>query len=139
MVFCFWPYVLSKLVSMACVAFKLPFYSVCRFQARFHGGYYSFFNFHSVLLSICFHGIRRFQVAFVACVLFQLVSLACVADQLAVSGLCRFHFSFYSVCRVQVIFMTCVTFKLFSRHFPLSSTFLASFVFCGAVRFPQPL
>jgi len=41
LMFCSWPYVLSQLVSMACVAFKLPFYSVCLFRARFHSGYYS--------------------------------------------------------------------------------------------------
>ena len=71
MVFCFWPYVLSKLVSMASVTFKLPFYSMCCSQATFHGAYYSLFNFYSVLLSSCFHGVRWFQVAFLACVVFK--------------------------------------------------------------------
>ena len=41
MVFSFWPYVLSKLVFMGSAAFKFPFYSVCRFLTRSHGGYYS--------------------------------------------------------------------------------------------------
>ena len=50
--FCFWLYVLSKLVSIACVTFKLPFYRVCRFQTRFYGVYYSPFNFHSVCFGV---------------------------------------------------------------------------------------
>ena len=82
MVFCFWRYILSKLVSMACVAFKLPFYSVCCSQTRFHGGYYPSFKFHSVLLLSCFHRVRCSQVAFLACTIFKLVFLACVAFRL---------------------------------------------------------
>ena len=50
MVFRFWPHMLSKLVFMGSVAFRLPFSSVCRFPTRFHGGYYSSCNFLSVLL-----------------------------------------------------------------------------------------
>ena len=64
MVFCLQPQVLSKLVSMACVTFKLPFCSVCHFQTRFHVSYYSPLNFHS---RCCF------RVVFIAYVTFKLL------------------------------------------------------------------
>ena len=56
MVFSFWPHVLSKLVFMGSVAFRLPFSSMCHFPTRFHGGYYSSPN-----------------LVFVACVAFSVV------------------------------------------------------------------
>ena len=81
MVFSFWPHVLSKLVFMGSVAFRLPFSSVCRFPTRFHVGYYSF-NFLSVFLLSCFLCVHCFQVSFLVCVLFKLVSLVCVTFRL---------------------------------------------------------
>ena len=65
MVLYFWPYVLSKLVSMACVAFRLDFMAGDR---------------------VIFIRARRFQVAFRTCVVFKLVSLACVAFKLFTRG-----------------------------------------------------
>ena len=82
MVFRFWPHVLSKLVSMGSVAFRLPFSSVCRFPTRFHGGYYSSCNFLSVLLLSCFLSVHFFQVSFLVCVIFKLVSLVYVTFRL---------------------------------------------------------
>ena len=73
MVFSFWPHVLSKLVFMGSVAFRLPFSSVCPFPTRFHGGYYSSCNFLSVLLLSCFLSVHFFQVSFLVCVIFKLV------------------------------------------------------------------
>ena len=82
MVFSFWPHVLSKLVFMGSVAFRLPFSSVCRFPTRFHGGYYSSCNFLSVLLLSCFLSVHFFQVSFLVCVIFKLVSLVYVTFRL---------------------------------------------------------
>ena len=82
MVFRFWPHVLWKLVFMGSAAFKFPFYSVCRFLTRFHGGYYSSFNFHSVSLLSSFLSVRCFQVALLASVVFKLVSLVNVTFRL---------------------------------------------------------
>ena len=82
MVFSLWSYVLSKVVFMGSVAFKLPFYSMCRFPTRFHGGYCSSFNFLSVLLLSFFLSIQCFQVAFLVCVVFKLVSSVCVTFRL---------------------------------------------------------
>ena len=82
MVFRFWPHVLSKLVFMGSVAFRLPFSSVCRFPTTFHGGYYSSCNFLSVLLLSCFLSVHCFQVSFLVCVIFKLVSLVCVTFRL---------------------------------------------------------
>ena len=57
---------------------------------------------------------------------YQVVFTACVAFQLAVSGVCRFlssfvvsfifcsPFSVHSACRLQLVSMACTTFKLFS-------------------------
>ena len=82
MVFGFWLHVLSKLVFMGSVAFRLPFSSVCHFPTRFHGGYYSSCNFLSVLLLSCFLSVHCFQVSFLVCVIFRLVSLVCVTFRL---------------------------------------------------------
>ena len=82
MVFRFWPHVLSKLVFMGSVAFRLPFSSVCRFPTRFHGGYYSSCNFLSVLLLSSFLSVHFFQVSFLVCVIFKLVSLVYVTFRL---------------------------------------------------------
>ena len=82
MVVSFWPHVLSKLVFMGSVAFRLPFSSVCRFPTRFHGGYYSSCNFLSVLLLSCFLSVHFFQVSFLVCVIFKLVSLVYVTFRL---------------------------------------------------------
>ena len=82
MVFGFWLHVLSKLVFMGSVAFRLPFSSVCRFPTRFHGGYYSFCSFLGVLLLSCFLSVHCFQVSFLVCVIFKLVSLVCVTFRL---------------------------------------------------------
>ena len=82
MVFRFWPHVLSKLVFMGSAAFTFPFYSVCRFLTRFHGGYYSSFNFQSVSLLSSFLSVRCFQVALLASVVFKLVSLVSVTFRL---------------------------------------------------------
>ena len=82
MVFGFWPHVLSKLVFMGSVAFRLPFSSVCRFPTRFHGGYYSSCSFLGVLLLSCFLSVHCFQVSFLVCVIFKLVSLVCVTFRL---------------------------------------------------------
>ena len=64
MVFRFWPHMLSKLVFMGFVAFRLPFSSVCRFPTRLHGGYYSSCNFLSVLLLSCFLSVHFFKFLF---------------------------------------------------------------------------
>ena len=64
MVFRFWQHVLSKLVFMGSVAFRLPFSSMCRFATRFHGGYYSSCNFLSVLLLSCFLSVHFFMFLF---------------------------------------------------------------------------
>ena len=82
MVFSFWPHVLSKLVFMGSIAFRLPFSSVCRFPTKFHGGYYSSGNFLSVLFLSCFRRVHCFQVSFLVCVIFKLVSLVCVTFRL---------------------------------------------------------
>ena len=82
MVFGFWPHVLSKLFFVGSVAFRLPFSSVCRFPTRFHGGCYSSCNFLSVLLLSCFLSVHFFQVSFLVCVIFKLVSLVCVTFRL---------------------------------------------------------
>ena len=82
MVFSFWPHVLWKLVFMGSLAFRLPFANVCRFPARFHSGYYSSGNFLSVLLLSCFLSVHSFQVSLLVCVIFKLVSLACVTFRL---------------------------------------------------------
>ena len=121
MMFCFWPYVLSKLVSMACVSFKLPFYSVCGFRSRFHGRYYSSFNFHSVLLASCFHSrslsscfsdMCRLKVSFLGVCHPQVVFMECVTFQLAVFGMCRFHSSFM----VSFVFFSLFSFKELVSH-----------------------
>ena len=140
MVFSLWSYVLSKVVFMGSVAFKLPFYSMCCFPTRFHGGYCSSFNFLSVLLLSFFLSIQCFQVAvcrlqvsFLSVCHLQVVFMERVAFQLAVSGMCRFHSSFmviflfcapfsfiacllttcfHGVCHLPVFFMTSATFKL---------------------------
>ena len=82
MVFRFWPHVLSKLVFMGSVAFRLPFSSMCRFATRFPVGYYSSCNFLSVLLLSCFLSVHFFQVSFLVCVIFKLVSLVFVTFRL---------------------------------------------------------
>ena len=67
-------------------------------------------------IRLFFYGVCRLQVVFTAC----------VALQLAVSGVCRFlssfvvsfifcsPFSVHSACRLQLVSMACTTFKLFS-------------------------
>ena len=134
MVFSFWRYLFLKIVSMACVAFKLPFRRVCGFQTRFHGGHYPSFKCHSVLLLSCFHSILHFQVVFRAWVVFKLVCLACVAFrlfsqcvafQLDVSGMCLFHSSLlvsFIFCS-PFSFIACVAYKLFSWRVLPSSCF----------------
>ena len=86
MVFRFWPHVLSKLVFLGSVAFRLPFSSVCRFPTRFHGGYYSSCNFISVLLFSCFLSVHCFQVSFLVCVIFKLVFVCCFQSSFLASA-----------------------------------------------------
>ena len=125
MVFSFWRYLFSKIISMACVAFKLPFHRVGGFQARFHDGHYPSFKCHSVLLLSCFHSIIHFQVVFRAWVVFKLVCLACVAFRLFSQSVwpsswtflaCLFHSSLlgsFIFCS-PFSFIACVAYKLFS-------------------------
>ena len=81
------------------------FFSVCRFPTRFHGGCYSSCNFVSVLLLSCFLSVHFFQVSFLVCVIFKLVSLVCVTFRL---------FS-RSVFPCSYPFLTCVTLILVSQ------------------------
>ena len=121
-----------------------------------------------MLLSSCFHNVCHFQVAFLACVVFKLVSLAFVTFQLVISGMYLFHSSFmvsFIFCS-QFTFIACVAYKLFSWCLSPSSCFdcvchlqgsafvalvslrlvfitrialIFLFVSCVSVRFPQPL
>ena len=135
MVFSFWRYLFSNIISMACVAFKLPFHRVCGFQARFHGGHYPSFKCHSVLLLSCFHNIMHFQVVFRAWVVFKLVCLACVAFRLFSQSVWPSSWTFLAcvsftlVCWCLFIFcspfsfIACVAYKSFSRRVLPSSCF----------------
>ena len=71
-------------------SFELPLYSVGRFQTGFHGGYHSPFHFHSVCRFGLFHSVRRFQLLWHVSPSRWFFS-ACVAFQLAISGVNRFH------------------------------------------------
>ena len=68
----------------------VTFYSVSRFQTGFHGGYHSPFHFHSVCRFELFHSVRRFQLLWHVSPSRWFFS-ACVAFQLAISGVSRFH------------------------------------------------
>ena len=120
----------SLSVVMACVAVTLVFLGLCRLPVSHfwrqslslvHGVFRSLLSIlclQRVSLISCFHGVCRLPVVFTACVAFQL----------AISGVCRFHssfmvcfifcspFSVHSACRLQLVFMAmaCTTFKLFS-------------------------
>ena len=72
----------------------------------------------------------------------QVVFMASVAFQLAISGVCRFHSSFmvsfvfcsafgiHGVCRLQVVFMACVVFQLaISGECRFHSSFMVYLVF----------
>ena len=69
---------------------RVTFYSVGRFQTGFHGGYYSPFHFHSVCRFELFLSVRRFQLLWHVSPSRWFFS-ACVAFQLAISGVSRFH------------------------------------------------
>ena len=69
---------------------RVTFYSVGRFQTGFHGGYHSPFHFHSVCRFELFHSVRRFQLLWHVSPSRWFFS-ACVALQLAISGVSRFH------------------------------------------------
>ena len=69
---------------------RVTFYSVSRFQTGFHGGYHSPFHFHSVCRFGLFHSVRRFQLLWHVSPSRWFFS-ACVAFQLAISGVSRFH------------------------------------------------
>ena len=69
---------------------RVTFYSVGRFQTGFHGGYHSPFHFHSVCRFELFHSVRRFQLLWHVSPSRWFFS-ACVAFQLAISGVSRFH------------------------------------------------
>ena len=64
MVSCFWPHVLSKLFSMACVAFKLPFYNMSVWDYISRLVLLSIWLSQCMFLSSCFHSVCCFQVAF---------------------------------------------------------------------------
>ena len=76
-----------------------------------------------MLLSSCFSNMCHPQVSFLGECHLQVVLTACVAFQLAVSGMCRFHSSF------MVIFLFCSPFsfmafgayRFFSWRLPPSS------------------
>ena len=69
---------------------RVTFYSVGRFQTGFHGGYHSLFDFHSVCRFELFHSVHRFQLLWHVSPSRWFFS-ACVAFQLAISGVSRFH------------------------------------------------
>ena len=126
---------------MACVAFTLVFLGVCRLPVSHFwreslslvSWCLSYFALHFVFIACvaykfvfswrvspsgCFYGVCRLQVVFTACVAFQL----------AIFSVCRFHSSFmvsftfcspfsaHSACCLQLVFMAmvCTTFELFS-------------------------
>ena len=123
---------------MACVAFRLFHYGVCRLQVistacvAFQLAIsacvaYKLFTW-CVSLSGCFHGVCRLQVVSVPG-----ASVACVAFRLAVSGVSRLH-QFHGVFRILLsilclqnvslfVFMACVAFSLFLRRVSPSGCF----------------
>ena len=85
-------------------------------------------------LTSCFHGVCRLHFVFTACVAFQI----------AISSVRRFHssfmvslvlcspFSIHGVCRLQVVFRACVAFQFpISGVFRFYSSFMVSLVFCS--------
>ena len=92
---------------------RVTFYSVGRFQSRFHGGYHSPFHFHSVCPDVCrfklFHSVRRH---------FWRESLSLVSWCLSYFAL---HFVFIACVAYKFFFSWRVAFRLFLRRVSPSS------------------
>ena len=116
-----WPRLLSPSLFMFWKSFarlqyllRVTFYSVGRFQTRFHGGYHSPFHFLSVSLRLV--SLRTSLSVVMACVAFTLVFLG--VCRLPVSHFWRESLSLVSWClsyfALHFVFIACVAYKLFS-------------------------
>ena len=104
----------SRQFFSACVALQLAISGVSRFQ-QFHGIFrilLSILYLQRVsLISLFFHGLRRLQVVFTACVAFRLFSRRVSPSSQPFQRVSLIS-CFHGVCRLQVVSMACVAFQL---------------------------